>query len=232
MKFEDAVVYQMRCWPSIMPHRAAVLDSLFLHFGSGTIWHEGVIRNHYEDDNDPGKGREKLAEMERKLEERLAETRADYADCPELLERTLESQREFWEPHIESVRRILDNPAGMARGEHCVVMNGFYPLGKHGGAPLQCIPDDVRPDWLAGAREMCALILACPLEGTQEGSAKRNKRFAKRILEELDERFGAPESEPDISYVTWEGPTPAEHKELKAKTKAAVLAALEEVKGN
>ena len=67
----------------------------------------------------------------------------------------------------------------------------FYPLGSF--ARFLCVPDDVRPDWLAGVREVLDLVI---LKGTGPKNGKRYKenlsniRHAETAKKELGERFG------------------------------------------
>jgi hypothetical protein len=103
---------------------------------------------------------------------------------------------------VATIKDVLENLDERASGKPCVVGDHFYPLHNKGSAPLQHVPEDCPADWVMGAREMCALILACSFEETEDKNLARNQRFAKRILKDLDKRFGKADL-PDVSYATW-----------------------------
>ena len=196
MTFEESVRDLMRAWPSLYKNRAAVLDALFLHFGSGNYWHNGHVANIYADTQEP----DPLARAKQKFEESLAEVKEN--GLPEFREQDLAWKHEFYADRVATIKDVLNNLEDRASGRPCEVENHFYPLYKDGGAPLQVLPDDCPADWVMGARETCALILACPFEETEGGDLKRSQRFARAILKDLDKRFGKAPL-PDVSYATW-----------------------------
>jgi len=68
----------------------------------------------------------------------------------------------------------------------------YYPM-SHQYSALTNIPDNVRPDWLAGAREMIRYIIEHgkgPEDGERYMDNKRNIALAKAVEKQLNERFG------------------------------------------
>jgi hypothetical protein len=183
--------------PSLYYTRALALDGLFMGYGNGTYWtDEGDIGNIYEED-DPA---HPLVQAKKMYEDSQAEKR-EHADS-ESLARDLAFGEEFYAKKVATIKDVLENLDERASGKPCVVMHHFYPLGNKAYAPIQCIPDDCPADWVMGAREMCALVLACSFEDTEDKNLARNQRLAKQILKDLDKRFGKVDL-PDVSYATW-----------------------------
>lgn len=62
----------------------------------------------------------------------------------------------------------------------------FYPISDN-YSPITMVPDDVRPDWLAGCHEIIDIVLE---KENDSPRGKENKETCKRIKAELLERFG------------------------------------------
>lgn len=64
----------------------------------------------------------------------------------------------------------------------------FYPLCQY--AKLACVPDNIRPDWLAGVREVLHLILATDpaVIGAGGWPNTHNIEFARRVAAALERR--------------------------------------------
>jgi hypothetical protein len=203
MTFEESVRHLMRTHPSLYWTRARALDGLFMHFGSGTYWtDDGDIGNAYENVESEAAyaAKHPLVRAKEQYERSRAE-RLENVD-PESLKRDLAWCDEFYEEKVATIKDVLDNLEERASGEPCLVEHHFYGLLNKGTAPIQHVPKDCPADWVMGAREMCALILACPFEETEGKDLARNQRLAKRILKDLDKRFGKADL-PDVSYATW-----------------------------
>jgi len=197
MKFEETVRHVMRSWPSICHTRALALDSLLMHFGNGTYWTEDSgIGNIYEEED----AAHPLMRAKKLHEEAVADTMRR-APSPSR-DRELVENKDYYKRNVARIRHVLDNLEELASGTPCLVTAHFYPLFNKGRALIQHIPDDCPEDWVMGVREMCALILACPFEETEDKNLARNQQIAKRILKDLDKRFGKTEL-PDVSYATW-----------------------------
>jgi hypothetical protein len=165
-----------------------------------------VVRSVYEDSEDnPELGSETLADWER----RMVEDEEDDRQFREEIGSSRPPRESIWKKDVEQMRWTLANAEAQAKGgARCLVVKPFHEL--HPGdcpAPLQQIPDDVQPDYLAAAREMCALILANPFKRNTR-DVRRTRKEAHRILADLDGRFGKPLAKPDVSYVTWKEPPP------------------------
>lgn len=217
MTFEESVRDLMRAWPSLYKNRALVLDALFLHFGRGNYWHQdGHIADIYADTRSP----DPLARAKEKFEESMAEVKEH--GLSEFRERDLKWKRDFYAERVATIKDVLDNLEERASGRPCEIENHLFPLYKDGTASLQTLPDDCPADWVMGAREVCALILACPFEETEGGDLKRSQRFARKILKDLDTRFGKAPL-PDVSYATWNEKLPfSEIKEQRKNIRAAL----------
>ena len=197
MKFEDTVRYLMRTYPSIYRNRAVTLDCLFLRPEGGGYW---VM----EDPGPPAKEGDSwhpLARAKKLCEDSKADKRLH--SLPEFREKDLEWSEEHYQNTVEVIKDILENLEERASGRPCRVAYHFYPLSNHCNPPIQFIPDDQSADWVMGAREICALLLACPFEETEDKNLARNRRYARKTLKDLDKRFGQAEL-PDVSYATWD----------------------------
>lgn len=200
MTFEEAIRSRMRNWPAISPHRAAVLEWFFLVYGGGAYWAEdGTVATY--DDRGPDDPADPF-DWEKKLyAESIAEKRRN--ELPEFLQETLERAEDRHTQRLARMRDLLDNLEERASGVPCHITSHFFALRENHPCCLLYIPDNCPPDWVMGAREMCALILACPFEETEFGDLAGSQRVAKKVLKDLDERFGAAPL-PDVSYATWE----------------------------
>ena len=217
MTFEESVRDLMRTWPSLYYTRALALDALFMGYGNGTYWNDdGAVANIYADDdrNHP------LVAAKEQFERGVAEVKEN--GTPEFRERDLEWKQEFYENKIATIKDVLNNLEERASGCDCEIDSHFYPLHKGGAAPIQNIPDGCPADWVLGAREMCALVLACSFEETEDGNLARNKRIARKTIKDLDKRFGKAPL-PDVSYATWKEKMPWSEVQLQRKQIRAAL---------
>jgi hypothetical protein len=218
---DEAIRQMMRDWPSLWHNRALCLDRIFIEgrdhwtneLGEPTPLH--LARGH---------ALEHAREM---FIESQAEKRKSFAERPEaypgMMERSLQDGKEFFESKIARIEKVFVDFDATVAGAGSLVTAHFSPMTPNcrwrGTLQRMMDSDDAPADWVAGARETCALILACPFEETENKNLARNKRIARKVLKALDKTYGKGET-PDISYVTWNEAHPfSETVALRAKMK-------------
>lgn len=215
MNFEEAIRAKMQAWPVLYSNRAAVLQGFFLVYGGGAYWAEDGTIEVY-DDGDPINRMSPLERENQLHAQSMAEKRRN--SPPEFLEQDLAWREQYHAETISLIHDVLNNLEERASGAPCLITHHFFSLREGNPCCLLHIPDNCQPDWVMGAREMCALILACPFEETEHKDLARSQRTAKKVLKELDRRFG-PAELPDVSYATWE----EEHPFSKIKEQRAQM---------
>ena len=226
MKTLDETIRQMmRDWPSLWYNRALCLDRIFIEgrehwnneLGSDTPLHQarGLALEH---------AREMFIESQ-------AEKRQSYADHPEaypgMAADDLARGEEFFQNKIARIEKVFVDFDATVAGVGTEITAHFAPMTPNcnyrGTLQRMAESDDAPADWVAGARETCALILACPFEETEGKDLARNKRIARKVLKALDKTYGKGEA-PDISYATWNEAHPfSETLKLRAHMRKHVL---------
>jgi len=222
MKTLDETIRQMmRDWPSLWHNRALCLDRIFIQgrdhwnneLGSDTPLHlaRGLALEH---------ANEMFVESQ-------AEKRQSYVENPEaypgMEARDLAGGEEFYQNKIARIKKVFVDFDATVAGAGSLITAHFAPMTPNcnyrGTLQRMMDSDDAPADWVAGARETCALILACKFEETEDKNLARNKRIARKVIKALDKTYGKGEA-PDISYATWNEAHPfSETVALRAKMK-------------
>jgi hypothetical protein len=201
---DETIRQMMLDWPQVWHHRAMCLDRIFIEGRHG--WNGEPIKL---TSVDLARGLA-LEETREKYVERQAQSRKDFVDRPEAYEgmekEDLKRGKEFFERRIVRIKGVFKDFDATVAGAGSDITAHFTPMTpncRYAGT-LQRMADstDAPADWVAGAREACALILACPFEETEGKNLARNKRIARKVLKALDKNYGKGET-PDISYATW-----------------------------
>ena len=110
------------------------------------------------------------------------------------MERLLAGEEVTWE---EEGTSKLEQLEARLRPELVGQHRSYYPISEE-YAGLCTVPDNVRPDWLAGVREMLRLIEDNGCGPREDANYKRNVRnvkIARKVRIDLDKRFGQPETD-------------------------------------
>ena len=197
MKLESTIRSMILRWPFIFSNRARALDQLFCVIGTGMEWRGGEIV--YEKGYEIRKSlaQHRKDSIEDSIGARLGGARAraemlgEQFDEKKVRRACIAEEKRVFAYADKNIRELCHNDnlgwyapweQHMARFEPYV---SFYPLCNY--SHLLCIPPDVKPDWLAGAIEVCRLILALPsiVEGDKAVWDKDNRRHACAVLKKL-----------------------------------------------
>jgi hypothetical protein len=155
------------CWPS----RVDALDQIYCVLGNGYAWVDGALV--VED----GCG---FTEVDEPLT-RMAQDRAHF-------DTSIGMVAEWLDERESEIRYAHEHEDAIADGSvDYVLRSEFYPLGS--GSNLLHVPDDVQPDYLAGALETISLILAWETLHPDDKRAVRNASKASKALADLARRF-------------------------------------------
>jgi hypothetical protein len=155
MKLESMIRRMILRHPSIFSNRARALDHLFCVNGTGMKWQDGEITYEpgFEDRKTRSRQRQDYIDMCAKHDkdakeraETIAREKQMFAYIDKHIRALCHNADLNWLPPWEEFPPIHDA--------------SFYPLCQY--ANLVNVPDDAKPDWLAGAIEVCELILALP----------------------------------------------------------------------
>lgn len=183
----DTIRYGIHYYPMLLGSRIARLDHLYCVLGGGYDWVRGELVSW------------SASQPTEAPEERLIEWLGspDMAGLdPAYIER-IHGER------MREIRYAHDNEDALVLGQLDYTLTGwrgFYPFGEDRTlANLCCVPDDVKPDWLAGAVEVAELVIAygeleAPPGEHEESfasaeSRRANAETATLVLRSLRRRF-------------------------------------------
>lgn len=184
-KLNDLIQLMQQAYPSLYSRRDRVLHHLFCIIGNGYQWRNGrlVSDRIWPQDNDAeairrwraGDTTPVVSALDKREEEYRKERDARTAEINELLAKYGES------PVESSYKKILADREAREKAplDHC------YPLSSY--SRMACVPDNVKPDYLAGVREMIEIVLALDPEAAK--SNKANIAFALKCKQDLEKRF-------------------------------------------
>jgi hypothetical protein len=208
MTLDETIRDCVHFYPSLFESRISALDHLYCVLGNGYDWQDGVLVE---------RGTYKPFEPMVRLEHQRQAREEEFSDA---LSGVLS---DWYVKRAAVIRRVHENEQAIVTG----AMN-YTLVGKHGFYPLTAIscprhlsevPDDVQPDWLAGAVEVAELIIAFGehfdrafVVGEFEDdtdrrreNAQANAAVAKVVLADLRARFPGCSAPPGLGLagLTW-----------------------------
>jgi hypothetical protein len=165
----------MKYFGSLYPNRIAWLDHVFFCIGNGYDWLDGaLIRD--PDSHITSRRQLKAMEKEKKLMKKV--------------------ERLISDGDLKSSKDTLDDANSQLWGGNAFK---FYPICEQ-YSNVCCVPDDVRPDWLAAVYE--AAILLRDKSGIPNTTSKwirntdddvvqqeNNRKVGAKVVDELEKRF-------------------------------------------
>jgi len=153
--FEFTVKVGLLAYPGIHPTREHEINHLFCVLGNGYDWENGALVEKCDD--------EKLKAVERMLREgRPGEEIRAY---------TAEEDDKRWKDIVKNLPEDLKSK--FREHMHEIHPLKVYPLCEL--CPILELPEDIRPDWLAGAEEALRLIETYPSYGEAQTIENRTK---------------------------------------------------------
>lgn len=185
MNLRNTTLTYMSRWPLLFQRPDQVFDHLFLTIGNGCVWKSGQLVEN-------GRGTHPfLNKVFVSLKEEIDQTSIALNEsklrCAILRECKIELHRRTRKKVLAQLVELRIRPLAT------------YPISRvH--APAAHVPDDVRPDWLAGVHWMLDFILSGRFtvanvdsfdETDPAGFVRRQKAAARKMKRELDRRFPA-----------------------------------------
>ena len=212
---QDSIANAIRNWPTLYGCRTDVLHHYFCAVDNGMDWHDGVLVDRYGDSTESERASMVLDENERAQivhdSLRWLARREPPRDIGPAQEDTMMAlARITARRHNNELRLRIDHadllaclpwndqslPDGLLGvGAYCRVQP-ITPLSTATSA-LFTIPDDVQPDWLAGAREMIFAIFHAP------PTSQPVIPLAEDVLQKLHQRFSTPPGVP-TTFAEWQ----------------------------
>jgi len=184
MTLDEEVRRSLLNSPLLYKKRVDVLHHLFCVNGTGLEWIGG-----------------ELVDPESEVGSDVPE---DFPVDPAHSEIKQEGIRRFNERMRAEYERRLEVIDDLVQSDDLRMQGGFYPLSEY--SRLMTIPDDVKPDWLAGAREVIEAIFRHEPTGERDDTAEahaHNVEWADKALRDIQERFGKSDREEPESYREW-----------------------------
>jgi len=177
------MINMVKYWPTLYHCRADVLDRLFLAFGTEFDWKDGLRTDGL---NTAQREEEfkRLNKWERyvhfRWEDKLNPLRfcPDRKRTPQGIERILQDRRSR---AISRTPKQRENALRHKMYPPKEPILHFHAISTH-HSPCCTVPDNVRPEWLAGIRETLYMVIAWD---TEEQVTR-----AKKCIADLEERFG------------------------------------------
>lgn len=183
--FTRHLMANARYWPSLFWCRVRILDHMFCTIGNGHEWEDG------------GFGRlapKRVAEARFAMQNEAK--KRQHVSTAEFLARTFPDDSDmcrvrFTPTRVRTdaqVQRVLRDRRLPYKGEELAerLEDGgtlFYPLSENYSRCFT-VPDDVRPDWLAGVRECLGMVV--------KWDVPAQVALANKALAQLEARFGPP----------------------------------------
>ncbi len=191
------VAEAIRNYPTLFKNRTDVLQHLFFVNGNGLEWVDGMLIDRYDN-----------AAKDRARD--LRDEAAELAECAEPHEEDgiiPEAHRRYYEQQIARIRTgvrkhnllvqfTIDHADMLALMPWDRELHSIYPICEY--AKMCNVPDDVKPDWLAGIREMIFALFACDVtkkrpdrtDAEHENERQQNIAWCDKVLQDLTTRFG------------------------------------------
>lgn len=209
--FTRTIAGHARYWPTLYHCRADLLDHLFCTIGNGSNWKDGRLTDRgrrltrREEEILFAAKQERLRQMHDDMERRFAEMDLKLPDGKPKRLKSFRPDRIRTDAQVEKVLRdrghrrrmrsqqirdawAMERKMGFTLEEFWNDYSGstvFYPLHEPYSAVFT-VPDDVRPDWLAGIREVLEMI--------QRWDTPEQVEKAKLAQANLVARFGPVEN--------------------------------------
>lgn len=171
LTLRETIKHSVHYYPTLSPSRAFVLNHLFCTNGNGFAWINGRLVEHRPRYDDP-----------------LLRDAWDTEGLPEGTAKTFARLNAKRRERVLTVHAVEDQ---IVDGEVSLrELPDFSQLCRF--SALCCVPDDVQPDWLAGALEVAQLIVELIVElGERESTPERavNAAKARDVIAELRGRF-------------------------------------------
>ena len=170
MKLKDSVINSMREYPSISRNKLDVYNHLFLTNGNGYDWVNGKLIEEYDK-------RLYVMSIEEAIDKlfndeyRIDVTTDRICHILELNNKGEKVVKEYLQYNLEryarDVKTIINAEKAVNQNlfeiEPIISLNGIepectlYPLSNH--SKIMNIPDDIKPDWLDGIKELMDYLL-------------------------------------------------------------------------
>jgi len=192
--FEKALAARVKWWPGLYSCRARILDHLFATIGNGEEWKDGRLTDGLRSEKDRQRLFDRVNADRRRLRESLerhaAEQNKDHKPqrfrpesprTPEQVAKVLNDRRHPDVLRTNRDRSLSEFLGGFKAYRQRQGNTLFYPMCENYSRCFT-VPDDVRPDWLAGIREFLGMVI--------KWDDNRNVEIAKKALANLEARFG------------------------------------------
>lgn len=190
MKFEEQIQACFDLYPDLFQHRWEVLEHLFCHYGTGYHWENGELISCSKEYKNlkvilpedgvakPNKEytKEKIKEEYRRLKKELGHYYQEYKNLG-----------------IDKLAKKYSDEGLLNMAMNLVLKRkpylAFGDLWKE-GSPLLNLPEDIKPDWLEGARETIKLLQEAKNITFPEGCSDRHfylkdQKNNNKIIEKL-----------------------------------------------
>lgn len=182
-----------RRWKTLYRTRADIIDHLFYVIGNGYSWMDGAIVP----TSDEGNEERPVAVAPPGSPEYLSE---EFFNLPHAEQRVIAEARYNADEAAMPIGPLPDDGAP----------RNFYPVCQY--SLILCIPDDVRPDWLAVAYEAALMlrdrqipsapvkvkhglvggklqVLESPDDMPEPAECRKNIKYGKRVVAELEAKY-------------------------------------------
>lgn len=206
----DLLLIMRMGYPSLFPKREHALEHLYCTIGNGYEWRNGRLVAPHIDPYDKeaeairrwrSGGTRPVADSFSPSLRRMRKERRDFQKSMSLLTESAPQQAPKKEPSKESseveadplaqLREHVNNYEKEREAYYSQPLSSCYPLCEY--SRMACVPDDVKLDFLAGAREMIEIVLGFDPAGGKLDYRKNdnliNMEFARRCKKDLDNRF-------------------------------------------
>ena len=191
MKLQETIEESIKNYPALFPERVAVLDHLFCSYGNGYDWVDGELVNIFPEEAVRDERDAVWEDQGKKFVDEMGE-KANEPVLKEYIQETLEYFK-----HLSEEYRTIRNEYKKRADRHYSL--GTYkewcPMCEYSG--LVNFPDDIKPDWAVGVKEVANKILALSEEEWNKSvygdwdEMQSHADYALIRLEELDaENYG------------------------------------------
>ena len=181
--FDAALAVQAKWWPTLYSCRARILDHMFGVIGSGEKWTDGRLTDGTKSEKDRQRRFDRQNEAKQHIHAEIAST-LFIPSTPRTPEQVAKVINDFDHPDVirsEQDRIMSDRLGGFKEYRKRQGYTLFYPLCEQ-HSNCFTVPDDVRPDWLAGVREFLEMVI--------KWDDPQNVDLAKKAWTSLEDRFG------------------------------------------
>lgn len=189
MNLQETIEDCIRWYPSLFDTRTSVLNHLFFVNGNGYDWIDGELVDIYEDENTRTEEDAVWANGWERYKEGMEEFIAE-----PVLANFFDNLKVFYKEKEEKYRKIRNEYKERASKDYTEEkFTRWYPVCKYAG--IVTFPDDIKPDWAEGIKEVAQKILATTEEEWLEHGISYEDYWYKMVdaanhaltrLEELD----------------------------------------------